>query len=176
MVFLSLVDLSVSKRRSILSGMTPLAANITSTVALFPGQITSGFAGRRLVSGAGRLPFRGLFAISVLGGACGGLLLLNTPSTVFAHLVPWLVLFATSAFAWGSFFRRQASASAHLGPVGAALAQFAIDHRGASTLRPDRCRVQNPAVGRALLAAAGRRHGRARLLHVEHAQHAGRRR
>ncbi|MBS1228404.1 MAG: hypothetical protein H6R17_1681 [Proteobacteria bacterium] len=110
----------------ILSGMTPLAANITSTVALFPGQLTSGFAGRRLVSGAGRLPFRGLFAISVLGGACGGLLLLNTPSTVFAHLVPWLVLFATSAFAWGSFFRRQASASAHLGPVGAALAQFAI--------------------------------------------------
>jgi len=110
----------------ILSGMTPLAANITSTVALFPGQLTSGFAGRRLVSGAGRLPFRGLFAISVLGGACGGLLLLNTPSTVFAHLVPWLVLFATSAFAWGSFFRRQASASAHLGPVGAALAQFSI--------------------------------------------------
>lgn len=110
----------------ILSGMTPLAANITSTVALFPGQITSGFAGRRLVSGAGKLPFRGLFVISVLGGACGGLLLLNTPSSVFAHLVPWLVLFATSAFAWGSFFRRQASASAHLGPVGAALAQFAI--------------------------------------------------
>ena len=110
----------------ILSGMTPLAANITSTVALFPGQITSGFAGRRLVSGAGRLPFRGLFAISVLGGACGGLLLLNTPSSVFAHLVPWLVLFATGAFAWGSFFRRQTSASAHLGPVGAALAQFAI--------------------------------------------------
>ena len=110
----------------ILSGMTPLAANITSTVALFPGQITSGFAGRRLVSGAGRLPFRGLFAISVLGGACGGLLLLNTPSSVFAHLVPWLVLFATGAFAWGSFFRRQTSASAHLGPLGAALAQFAI--------------------------------------------------
>ena len=110
----------------ILSGMTPLAANITSTVALFPGQITSGFAGRRLVSGAGRLPFRGLFAISVLGGACGGLLLLNTPSSVFARLVPWLVLFATGAFAWGSFFRRQTSASAHLGPLGAALAQFAI--------------------------------------------------
>ncbi len=110
----------------ILSGMTPLAANITSTVALFPGQITSGFAGRQLVSGAGRLPFRGLFAISVLGGACGGLLLLNTPSSVFAHLVPWLVLFATGAFAWGSFGRRQAVGAAHLGPVGAGLAQFAI--------------------------------------------------
>ena len=110
----------------ILSGMTPLAANITSTVALFPGQVTSGLAGRRQVCGAGRLPFRALFVISVLGGACGGLLLLNTPSSVFANLVPWLVLFATAAFAWGSFGRRRTSASAHLGPVGAGLAQFAI--------------------------------------------------
>ena len=31
----------------IMSGMSPLAANITSTVALFPGQVTSGWAGRR---------------------------------------------------------------------------------------------------------------------------------
>jgi uncharacterized membrane protein YfcA len=66
----------------IFSGMSPLAANITSTVALFPGQVTSGLAGRSLVSGAGRLPFWGLFALSILGGALGGLLLLNTPSAV----------------------------------------------------------------------------------------------
>ena len=37
----------------IVSGMSPLAANITSTVALFPGQVTSGLAGRKLVTGAG---------------------------------------------------------------------------------------------------------------------------
>lgn len=37
----------------IMSGMSPLAANITSTVALFPGQVTSGLAGRSLVTGAG---------------------------------------------------------------------------------------------------------------------------
>ena len=60
----------------ILSGMTPLAANITSTVALFPRQVTTGFAGRSKVSGAGRLPFWGLFIISIVGGALGGLLLL----------------------------------------------------------------------------------------------------
>ena len=110
----------------ILSGMTPLAANITSTVALFPGQVTSGLAGRRLVTGAGRLPFRALFVISLLGGALGGLLLLNTPSTVFARLVPWLVLFATLVFAWGSFGRKPDRAAVHLGPVGTAAAQFAI--------------------------------------------------
>lgn len=110
----------------ILSGMTPLAANITSTVALFPGQVTTGLAGRKLVTGAGSLPFWALFALSVLGGAVGGLLLLNTPSNVFARLVPWLVLFATGVFAWGSFFRKPGSTHVHLGPIGTALAQFII--------------------------------------------------
>ncbi|HEX7649275.1 MAG TPA: TSUP family transporter, partial [Noviherbaspirillum sp.] len=82
----------------IVSGMSPLAANITSTVALFPGQVTTGLAGRKLVTGAGKLPFWALFVLSILGGACGGLLLLMTPSTLFARLVPWLVLFATVVF------------------------------------------------------------------------------
>jgi hypothetical protein len=113
----------------IVSGMSPLAANITSTVALFPAQVSSGLAGRKLVMGAGRLSFKALFIISIIGGALGALLLLNTPSKVFAHLVPWLVLFATVVFAWGSFRRKPAAAAdagAHLGPVGAGLAQLLI--------------------------------------------------
>lgn len=109
-----------------LSGMSPLAANITSTVALFPGQVTAGITSRRLVTGAGRLPFWALFVLSILGGAVGGLLLLNTPSSVFTALVPWLVLFATAVFAWGSFFRRPGEFTVHMGPVGAAVAQFCI--------------------------------------------------
>lgn len=110
----------------ILSGMSPLAANITSTVALFPGQVTAGFAGRKLVTGAGRLPFWALLLVSVVGGALGGLLLLHTPSDIFTRLVPWLVLFATVVFAWGSFFRKPGQASVHIGPMGAAVAQFFI--------------------------------------------------
>ena len=110
----------------IFSGMTPLAANITSTVALFPGQVTSGLAGMRLVTGAGRLPFWVLFVVSVFGGAIGGLLLLKTPSNLFALLVPWLVLFATAVFAWGSFLRNPGEYAVHLGPYGAGAAQFAI--------------------------------------------------
>ncbi len=109
----------------ILTGMTPLAANITSTVALFPGQVTSGFAGRSLVEGVGRLPFRALFVISIFGGALGGLLLLNTPPTIFARLVPWLVLFATVVFAWGSF-RTKVEGTTHISPMAAAIAQFLI--------------------------------------------------
>jgi uncharacterized membrane protein YfcA len=110
----------------ILAGMSPLAANITSTVALFPGQITSGLAGRKLVTGAAALSFKALFILSVVGGAVGGLLLLNTPPTIFASLVPWLVLFATVVFAWGSFFRRSGASSAHLGTMAAGAAQFCI--------------------------------------------------
>ena len=110
----------------IVSGMSPLAANITSTVALFPRLVTSGLAGRKLVTGAGRLPFKALFILSIVGGALGGLLLLNTPSKVFARLVPWLVLFATAVFAWGSFRRRPAESAAHLGPWAAGVAQLLI--------------------------------------------------
>ena len=56
----------------ILSGMDPLSANITSTVALFPGQVATGVAGRSLVRGAESLSFRALFAISLVGGVIGG--------------------------------------------------------------------------------------------------------
>lgn len=110
----------------ILGGLSPLAANITSTVALFPGQVTSGLAGRKMVQGVGRLPFWALFVISVVGGGLGALLLLETPSSVFSRMVPWLVLFATSVFAWGSFLRKPAEGSARVGPAGAAVAQFLI--------------------------------------------------
>ncbi len=122
----------------IFSGMSPLAANITSAIALFPGQLSSGFVGRKLVSGAGNLSFRGLCLISIAGGAVGALLLLKTPSTVFTAMVPWLVLFATAVFAWGSFRRRPAAPATQpgtapdgrshlvLGVQGAAVAQFAI--------------------------------------------------
>jgi uncharacterized membrane protein YfcA len=111
----------------ILSGMSPLAANITSTVALFPGQLTSGYAGRKLVTGAAGLSFRTLFVLSVIGGAAGGLLLLHTSPKVFARLVPWLVLFATAVFTWGSFFRKNAAEkAAHLGPFTTGTAQFLI--------------------------------------------------
>lgn len=92
----------------LLTGLDPRAANITSTIALFPGQVTSGLAGRAYVTGIGRMPFVGLATISLGGGAVGALLLLATPPDFFAKLVPYLVLFATAAFAWGSFLHKPA--------------------------------------------------------------------
>ncbi|MDX5930626.1 sulfite exporter TauE/SafE family protein [Acidiphilium acidophilum] len=109
------------------AGLDPRAANITSTIALFPGQVTTGLAGRSLVTGAAGLGFATLFGLSLVGGALGAVLLLVTPPGVFARMVPFLVLFATVVFAWGSFGRRPAGdAGARLGVRGAMFAQFII--------------------------------------------------
>src|SRR5207237_8639216 len=78
----------------LLAGLNPLAANMTSTIALFPSQTTSAVAGRKLVGDVGPLTFKQMFIISLIGGIFGALLLLNTPASFFARLVPWLVLFA----------------------------------------------------------------------------------
>jgi uncharacterized protein len=111
----------------ILTGMDARAANITSTVALFPAQIITGYTGRDSATGVPGLSLKSLFAISVAGGAVGGLILLATPSSLFARLVPWLVLFATLLFAWGSFFRKPPlPGKATLPPPGAGVAQFFI--------------------------------------------------
>jgi uncharacterized membrane protein YfcA len=88
------------------TGMDARAANITSTVALFPAQIVMGLTGRKQAESPPGVPFSAMFIISLIGGALGGLILLATPSDFFARLVPWLVLFATAVFAWGSFWRK----------------------------------------------------------------------
>src|SRR5580693_3864206 len=110
----------------ILSGIDARAANITSTIALFPGQVTTGLAGRSLVSGAEQLSFRALFIISLAGGVIGAGLLLATPKSFFASLLPWLVLAATALFAWGSFFRKTTGEHRPVGPRLAGAAQFLI--------------------------------------------------
>jgi uncharacterized membrane protein YfcA len=110
----------------LLFGMGARAANITSTLALFPGQLASGWAGRSHVTGAEGLSFRKLTVISLVGGALGAVLLLSTPESIFQKLVPYLVLFATAVFAWGSFFRKGGDKAAHVSPWTAGAAQFGI--------------------------------------------------
>jgi uncharacterized membrane protein YfcA len=114
-----------------LTGMDARAANITSTIALFPAQLVTGFTGRSDSRSPPGLTMRTLFAISLVGGALGALILLWTPPTVFARLVPWLVLFATALFAWSSFFRKSPEpGEAHLPPWGAGVAHFFISIYG----------------------------------------------
>jgi uncharacterized protein len=78
-----------------LTGMEARAANITSIVALFPAQLVTGFTGRTDAASPTGLTVRTLFVISLIGGGLDALILLATPRSIFACLVPWLVLFAT---------------------------------------------------------------------------------
>jgi len=110
----------------LLAGLNPLSANITSTIALFPSQITSSVAGRKLAGGVGGLKLSHLFLLSIVGGVLGAVLLLNTPVSVFARLVPWLVLFATVMFAWGSFRKQPIHAVAGMPSWVLGALQFAI--------------------------------------------------
>ncbi len=78
-------------------GESAITANATSTVALWPGAAASLFGYRREVS-AHRQWLATLILPSLLGGALGAVLLLETPVKAFEHLAPFLILFATVLF------------------------------------------------------------------------------
>lgn len=82
----------------LLCGISPIAANATSTVALWPGSLASAWAYRRDVGGA-RSVLAPLAASSLVGGGVGAVALLWTRNETFARAVPWLLLFATLLFA-----------------------------------------------------------------------------
>ena len=82
-----------------LTGLDPRIANLTSTVALSPGQLAAGWSVRhRLQDLRPDRPIL-LLALAILGGAAGASLLLATASPTFNNLVPWLVLLATAIYA-----------------------------------------------------------------------------
>lgn len=75
-------------------GRDPIIANATNALALWPGSLAGAYALRREALGARSL-LRWLLPTGVVGSLIGGLLLLATPSRVFADIVPYLVLAAT---------------------------------------------------------------------------------
>ncbi|HEY0003676.1 MAG TPA: sulfite exporter TauE/SafE family protein [Pyrinomonadaceae bacterium] len=80
------------------AGRDPVLANATSTVALWPGSFGGMVGFRRELHGNRRWILL-LGAPSLVGGVLGALLLLRTPSNLFARLVPFLILFATALMA-----------------------------------------------------------------------------
>jgi uncharacterized membrane protein YfcA len=78
-------------------GQSPIVANATSTVALWPGAASSLFGYRREVL-ENRGWLKTLFLPSLVGGALGAALLLRTPPRAFERLAPFLILFATVLF------------------------------------------------------------------------------
>jgi uncharacterized protein len=75
----------------------PVVANATSTVALWPGQLSSLWGYRKEV-GPSHKAIVLLAVPSFLGGLIGAILLLNTSNETFRSLVPYLILVATLLF------------------------------------------------------------------------------
>src|SRR5579864_5886446 len=76
-----------------------------------------------------RLPnsaYKKVLIPSLVGGLLGALLLLYTPMTIFAGLVPSLILFATIIFTIGNFAPMELIERIKVGPRAAAIALFAI--------------------------------------------------
>lgn len=71
-------------------GLPPLTANVSNTVGLVPGALTSVYGYRRELSGL-RSTLRHLLPATVLGALLGVVLLLFFPETVFEAVVPVLV-------------------------------------------------------------------------------------
>ena len=75
-------------------GLTGQQANVTSTLALWPGSMGGFWGHRKDLAGTREFALR-LMPPSLLGGALGAWLMLATPQKVFDHLVPWLIFVAT---------------------------------------------------------------------------------
>jgi hypothetical protein len=103
----------------IFSGILPVLANTTSTVALWPGTAASLGAYRHEL---GQIHLKLIFllvSISLIGGILGALLLLHTPQEIFLHLLPYLLLIAILLFTFSgmitkTLYARNIGTQAHL--------------------------------------------------------------
>jgi uncharacterized membrane protein YfcA len=94
----------VSLPALIAAGVPPVMANTSSTVALFPGGLASAWAYRDGLRPIGPVSLRALLVATLCGGLAGALLLLRTSSAGFSFVLPWLMLAASVALAFGRRF------------------------------------------------------------------------
>lgn len=91
----------------VFTGMPPVIANATGTVALLPGYVSGAWGFREDLEAPPGLSLRTLTVLSLLGGATGAALLLVTDNKTFSQIVPWLLLLATILFAVGPILLRK---------------------------------------------------------------------
>lgn len=82
------------------TGVPPIPANATNTIALWTGAAASGGAYRKRLDVPRRVMIP-LLGASLVGGLLGAFLLLKTPAHTFMRVLPWLTLGATLLFAFG---------------------------------------------------------------------------
>ncbi|UFS57363.1 sulfite exporter TauE/SafE family protein [Comamonadaceae bacterium M7527] len=85
----------------VFAGIPPIAANATSALAVSPGYLGSTLGFKPELKALPKRLLTQELMVAAFGGVAGALLLLVTPASVFASVVPWLLLFATVLFALG---------------------------------------------------------------------------
>lgn len=87
-------------------GVPPVIANATATLAALPGYLSSAYAFREDIRASNSLPVPVVLGVAAVGGVLGAALLLLTSDQLFSGIVPWLLAFATLAFAGGPAITR----------------------------------------------------------------------
>ncbi|MDG4664651.1 sulfite exporter TauE/SafE family protein [Mycobacterium sp. 236(2023)] len=96
----------------LLTGLPPVTANVTNTVALVFTGVGSVWGSRPELVGQGPLLKR-ILPFSLVGGVVGAVLLLSTPAEGFEMVVPALLGFASLAILLPTRQRRDAMVSTH---------------------------------------------------------------
>ncbi|WP_312160762.1 sulfite exporter TauE/SafE family protein [Phenylobacterium sp.] len=110
----------------IAAGVPSVAANASSTVALYPGGLASAWVYRQGLAEVCGVPIRPMLIVTLVGGLAGSLLLLWTPSSTFDVILPWLLLAATLALAFGPRIAPWLQQHARLGAAPILAIQFAL--------------------------------------------------
>ena len=108
------------------AGIPSVVANATSTVALYPGGAASAWVYRSGLSRVSGVPLRPILIATLVGGLVGALLLLWTPTSLFDRVLPWLLLAATLALAFGSRLGPALRSRFHAGLTTVFLVQFIL--------------------------------------------------
>ena len=109
----------------LVTGVPPIPANATNTLALWTGVTASGGAYRNRLDVPRRVLIPLLIA-SFIGGMAGAFLLLKTPAHTFMRVLPWLMLGATLLFVFGKRLAGKRASSVGHGATFAAIAAASI--------------------------------------------------
>lgn len=120
----------------VLAGVPSVGANASCAVALLPGSLASSYVYRDGLrgdgpsgdglAGIGEVRLRTMLAVSLAGGLLGAALLLSTPQAEFDAVIPWLLLLATLAFAFGGQAGAALRRVARIGPAPVVAVQFVL--------------------------------------------------
>ncbi len=111
------------------TGIPPINANATNTVALWPGTVAATAAYRGSFPNSRKIVVP-LTLTGIAGSLVGAVVLLKTPQSTFLKLIPWLLLIATLLFAFSgritTWFRARSTGPSRYAMPGAVLLQLII--------------------------------------------------